>query len=136
LAVEFPTSLQGLFRPHYVTWSEQQRIEAFAPAYLANVIRIITETRLRVYKELAPMRKDQVDLANAVVWIPESKTPNGVAEVPLTEIAVMAFRNQIEISWSRAVAISERQECVGFSAEQEDLADYFAESGCSIFSSV
>jgi ABC-type dipeptide/oligopeptide/nickel transport system ATPase subunit len=38
---------------------------------------------------------------------------------------------------SRALAISERQECVGFSAElQEDLADYFAESGCSVFSSV
>ena len=97
-AVEFPTSLKGLFRPHYVTWSEQQRIEAFAPAYLANVIRIVTETGLRVYKELTPMRKDQVDLVNAVVWIPESKTPNGVAEVPLTEIAVKAFRSQIEIS--------------------------------------
>lgn len=97
-AVEFPTSLKGLFRPHYVTWSEQQRIEAFAPPYLANVVRIITETGLRVYKELTPMRKDQVDLANAVVWIPESKTPNGVAEVPLTELAVKAFRSQIEIS--------------------------------------
>ena len=97
-AVEFPTSLKGLFRPHYVTWSEQQRIEAFAPQYLASVIRIITETGLRVYKELTPMRKDQVDLVNAVVWIPESKTPNGVAEVPLTEIAVKAFRSQLEIS--------------------------------------
>jgi integrase len=97
-AVEFPTSLKGLFRPHYVTWSEQQRIEAFAPPYLANVVRIITETGLRVYKELTPMRKDQVDLANAVVWIPESKTPNGVAEVPLTDLAVKAFRGQIEIS--------------------------------------
>ena len=96
--VEFPTSLKGLFRPHYVTWSEQQRIETFAPPYLVNVIRIITETGLRVYKELAPLRKDQVDLVNAVVWIPESKTPNGVAEVPLTEIAVEAFRNQMEIS--------------------------------------
>ncbi|HZC25215.1 MAG TPA: tyrosine-type recombinase/integrase, partial [Candidatus Binatia bacterium] len=41
---------------------------------------------------------DQVDLANAMVWIPESKTPNGVAEVPLTHIAVEAFRKQIEIS--------------------------------------
>jgi integrase len=79
-------------------WSEQQRIEAFAPPYLANVIRIITETGLRVYKELTPMRKDQVDLVNAMVWIPESKTPNGVAEVPLTEIAVTAFRSQLAIS--------------------------------------
>jgi integrase len=51
-----------------------------------------------VYKELASMRKDQVDLANAVVWIPESMTPNGVAEVRLTEIALEAFRDQLEIS--------------------------------------
>ena len=34
------------------------------------------------------MKKEQVDLENAVVWIPDSKTPNGVAEVPLTELAV------------------------------------------------
>jgi hypothetical protein len=61
-AVEFPTSLKGLFHPHNVTWPEQQRIEAFAPPYLANVIRIITEIGLRVYKELTPMRKDQVAL--------------------------------------------------------------------------
>jgi integrase len=65
---------------------------------LANAIRIITETGLRVYKELACMRKDQVDLANRVVWIPESKTPDGTAEVPLTEIAVEAFRRQMEIA--------------------------------------
>jgi integrase len=68
------------------------------PEYLKNVIRIITETGLRVYKELAPMRRDQVDLANAVLWIPDSKTPNGVAEVPLTDMAAEAFRNQIELS--------------------------------------
>jgi integrase len=40
------------------------------------------------------MKKDQVNLENAVVWIPDSKTENGVAEVPLTEIAVKAFRDQ------------------------------------------
>ena len=44
------------------------------------------------------MKKDQVDLENAVVWIPESKTPNGVAEVPLTEIAVAAFQDQMHIA--------------------------------------
>jgi len=81
--VEFPVSIRGLFRPHYVTWSEQQMIEFHAPEYLRNVVRIITETGLRVYKELMCMKKDQVDLDNSVVWIPDSKTPNGVAEVPL-----------------------------------------------------
>ena len=44
------------------------------------------------YKELLPMKKDQVDLDNAVVWIPDAKTPTGIAEVPLTNIAVEAFR--------------------------------------------
>ena len=41
------------------------------------------------------MKKDQVDLENAVVWIPDSKTPNGVAEVPLTDMAREAFRDQM-----------------------------------------
>jgi integrase len=78
-----------------MSWSEQQQIEFHAPPYLRNVIRIITETGLRVYRELAPMKKDQVDLSNAYVWIPDSKTPNGIAEVPLTEMARNAFRDQL-----------------------------------------
>jgi len=65
--VEFPVAVKGLFRPHYITWSEQQRIESHGPQYLRNVVRIITETGLRIYKELAPMRKDQVDPQNAMV---------------------------------------------------------------------
>ena len=44
------------------------------------------------------MKKDQVDLANAVVWIPDSKTPNEIAEVPLTHLAVEAFRDQLPIA--------------------------------------
>jgi integrase len=96
--VEFPVILKGLFRPHYMSWSEQQRIELQAPEYLRNVIRIITETGLRIYKELAPIQKEQLDLGNAVLWIPDSKTPNEIAEVPLTDIALEAFRNQLAIS--------------------------------------
>jgi hypothetical protein len=55
--VEFPVVVTGLFRPHYVTWSEQERIESHGPEYLRNAVRIITETGLRVYKELTPMRR-------------------------------------------------------------------------------
>ena len=96
--VEFPARVDGLFRPHYVTWSEQQKIEFHAPEYLRNVVRIVTETGLRIYKELTPMKKDQLDLENGTVWIPDSKTPNGVAEVPLTDIAVEAFQRQLALS--------------------------------------
>jgi integrase len=91
---EFPVAVKGLFRPHYATWSEQQRIESHASECLRNAVRIITETGLRVYKELTPMRKDQVDIQNALVWIPDSKTPNRVAEVPLPPLAIQAFISQ------------------------------------------
>jgi integrase len=94
--VEFPVKVDGLFRPHYVTWSEQQRIEEFAPIYLRHIVRIITETGLRIRKELLSARKDQVDFRNLVFWIPDSKTPSGRAELPLTEFAADAFRSQIE----------------------------------------
>jgi integrase len=41
------------------------------------------------------MRKDQVDFVNATVWIPDSKTPNGIAEIPLTPLAVEALKSQM-----------------------------------------
>lgn len=96
--VEFPVRVKGLFRPHYVSWSEQKRIEQHAQPHLRNIVRIITETGLRVYKELMPMKKSDVDLANAVVWIPNSKTPNGIAEGPLTSLAVDALTDQLAIA--------------------------------------
>lgn len=96
--VEFPVALKGMFRPHYVTWSEQQRIENNATPHLRNAIRIIAETGLRVKKELLPMMKNQIDFLNGVLWIPDSKTPNGVAEIPLTKLASEAFRDQVTIS--------------------------------------
>jgi integrase len=44
------------------------------------------------------MKEEQLDIANATVWIPDSKTENGVAEVPLTPIAVNAFQNQLSLA--------------------------------------
>jgi len=85
--------VKGLFRPHYRTSAEQERIETQAPEYLKNLIRIVVETGLRIYKELTPMKKDQVNLETATIWIGDSKTAEGVAEVPLTEIAAEAFRS-------------------------------------------
>ena len=111
--VEFPARVDGFFRPHYVTWSEQQKIEFSAPEYLRNVIRIITETGLRVYKELTPMKKEQLDVENRVVWIPDSKTANGVAEVPLTDVAIAAFRSQMAISGHSSYLFPSDQTLVG-----------------------
>ena len=59
-SVEFPVILKGPFRPHFMTWSEQQAIESQAPGYFRNVIRILTETGLRLYKELAPLARTRL----------------------------------------------------------------------------
>jgi len=56
------------------------------------------------------MRKDQVDLQNAVVWIPDSKTPNGIAEVPLTSLAIEAFKSQMAIPGEGPFLFSEQSE--------------------------
>ena len=88
VAVEFPVSVRRSTRkPHYMTASEQQKIEFAAPSYLRNIVVIVSELGLRYKKELLPMKKDQVDLENRLVHIAESKTATGIGEMPLTNAA-------------------------------------------------
>jgi integrase len=96
-AVEFPASVARTTRkPHYMPASEQERIEMLAPSYLKNAVIIISEMGLRPYKELMPMKKSQVDLENLLVHIPDSKTPSGIGDMPMTEAARQAFKSQME----------------------------------------
>jgi integrase len=95
--VEFPASIsKSIRKPHYMTSSEQARIEMVAPNYLKNLVIILTEMGLRPFKELLPMKKLQVDLDNAVVSLSDSKTPSGIGDMPMTESAHGAFKAQIE----------------------------------------
>ena len=97
--VEFPVPLAGTTRkPHYLTASEQVRLEACAPVYLRNIIVIMVEMGLRPYREFIPMRKEQVDLQNGIVHLPNSKTVNGIADMPMTERAREAFASQMKQS--------------------------------------
>ena len=79
-----------------------------AHAPLRSAVRIITETGLRIYKELTPMKKDQIDLSNKTVRIPDLKTPRGVAEVPLTDLAAEAFTEQMKLAGEGGVPLSKR----------------------------
>jgi integrase len=98
-AVEFPVSVSKSTRkPHYMTASEQTKIEFAAPSYLRNLVVIVVETGLRYKKELFPMKKDQIDLDNWVVHIADSKTANGIGDMPLTAAARDAFQRQIQES--------------------------------------
>ncbi len=95
--VEFPVSVKNSTRkPHYMTFSEQERIEFLAPSYLRHVVVIMTEMGLRPYRELLPMLKSQVNLENRLVHISDSKTDNGIGDMPMTEPAYTALKEQIE----------------------------------------
>ncbi len=95
--VEFPVSVKNSTRkPHYMTFSEQVRIEFVAPSYLRHIVVIMVEMGLRPYRELLPMLKSKVDLENRLVHISDSKTDNGIGDMPMTEPAYAAFKEQIE----------------------------------------
>jgi len=95
-AAEFPIPINHTIRkPHYMTSTEQQKIEFCAPSHLKYIVVIISEMGLRPYKELMPMKKPDVDLENSVVHIPDSKTPSGIGDMPMTPLAHEAFRAQI-----------------------------------------
>lgn len=97
LSVEFPVSVKKSTRkPHYMSATEQTKIEIVAPGYIRNIVVIISELGLRYKKELLPMKKDQIDLDNQVVHIADSKTASGIGDMPLTPTAREAFKQQME----------------------------------------
>jgi integrase len=117
MAVEFPVSVGNSTRkPHYMTATEQARIESAAANYLKHAIVILCEMGLRPFRELMPMLKCQVDLENGVVHIPGSKTPNGIGDMPMTEPAREAFCGADGgNAWLRvlvSIAQAERQKAV------------------------
>jgi integrase len=97
MAVEFPVSVKKSTRkPPYMSATGQAKIEIVAPSYARNIVVIISELGPRYKKELLPMKKEQVDLENGVVHIADSKTMNGIGDMPLTPDAREAFKRQME----------------------------------------
>jgi integrase len=95
--VEFPVSIKNSTRkPHYMTSSEQECIELVAPSYLKHIIVIMTEMGLRPQRELLPMLKSQIDLENRLIHISESKTSTGIGDMPMTDLAYAAFKEQVQ----------------------------------------
>jgi integrase len=58
----------------------------------------MAEMGLWPYKELLRIRRADVDLESRLVHIPDSKTPNGIGDMPMTEQAWTAFKAQLEQS--------------------------------------
>jgi len=79
-----------------MTSGEQERIELVAPSYLKHIIVIMTEMGLRPQRELLPMLKSRIDLENRLVHISDSKTSTGIGDMPMTDLAYAAFKEQVQ----------------------------------------
>ena len=75
-------------------------IEFAAPNYLRNVGVILSEMGLQYKKELLPMMKVQVDLENGIVHIADSKTVNGIGDLPMTTVAQEALHEPAKGAWA------------------------------------
>jgi len=73
-------------QPHILTFEEQEKLLAVAPPRLRVLVVLLTETGLRVGKEALRLKWEDVDLANGVIHIRQSKTLAGRRSVPLSEL--------------------------------------------------
>ena len=87
--VEFPVILKGLFH--------RSKLLIYAEAGFGDDADHVPQVRGGVFLDFGLLRRSPV-MRLEHVFIKDSKTPTGVAEVPLTDIAVEAFRSQVELA--------------------------------------
>jgi hypothetical protein len=84
---------------------------------------------LRLYKELMPMRQSQIDFENRLVHIPDSKTPNGEGDMPMTVVApghLSVARRDARLGVSLSHADADRNQALHHDIEEgleRDLAE-------------
>ena len=98
----------------------------------------MVEMGLRPYRELIPMRKGQVDLENGIVHLPDSKTVNGIADMPMTEQSPSSVRLTDEAERRFQLLVPEPADGVAASRTLRDGAkavepDAAGAPGCRIF---
>ena len=79
-------------QPRILTFEEQAKLEAVAPPLLRTLIVLLTETGLRVGKEALRLSWDDVDLAEGIIHVRESKTVAGRRIVPMSEHCKKAIK--------------------------------------------
>ncbi len=78
------------------TLEEEQRLLAVAKGYLKPLILLLVDTGLRVGKEALPIRWNDLDLENSLVYVRQSKTQAGIRCLPMTS----RLKNEL-IRWKR-----------------------------------
>ena len=84
--VDFCEERSSRRQPHVLTFEDQKTLVAAAPPLLRTLIVLLTETGLRVGREALPLKWDDVDRLNGVLYVRQSKTRAGIRAVPLSNL--------------------------------------------------
>jgi integrase len=84
--VDFCEERSSRRQPHILTFEDQKTLVAAAPPLLRTLIVLLTESGLRVGREALPLKWNDVDLLNEVVYVRQSKTRAGIRAVPLSNL--------------------------------------------------
>jgi len=71
-------------QPHILTYEEEEKLLAVAPNYIRVLVILVLETGMRSGKEALALRWEDVDFADDVIRIRQSKSPAGIRAVPMS----------------------------------------------------
>jgi integrase len=66
----------------------ERRLLSFCGPLLRDIIILLRDTGMRPKKELFPMRVENLDWNNRVIFVPDSKTPTGRRYIPMSDRVV------------------------------------------------
>ena len=89
--VDFCEERSSRRQPHILTFEDQKTLVTSAPPLLRTLIVLLTESGLRVGREALPLKWDDVDLLNGVLYVRRSKTRAGIRAVPLSNLCISAL---------------------------------------------
>jgi integrase len=82
----------------FEAWVARRHSPHTQRAYREDVMAFARFMGMDWPQDATALLRSRLTWRNRVVFIPDSKTPTGVGEVPLTKMAAEAFRRQIELA--------------------------------------
>ena len=92
--------------PHIVTFEEEEKILAVAPAFIRALVVLILETGMRSHREALALMWDAIDFENDSIRVRESKTRAGIRNIPLSgrcKAELLRWRDMFGPEFSRFV---------------------------------
>jgi integrase len=83
--VDFLEERKQRRRPHILTFEEEDRMLAAALPHIRALAVLILETGMRSRREALSLRWSEVDFANDLIRVPESKTRAGERTIPISD---------------------------------------------------